>query len=359
MSIATRASGALRETPIKWLLSIEVHAAGDCRSSDGFAVAADLSPVIDRYWHRDCGRELRFRLETLFRDNRSLLGDDFRNPATREALGIGRRHKGKVKIHAAMPYESVPGFVAALDPALPRPSAAEAADPDGDPHQRSRGACWPEFDLEQRLWTIPAARVKNGADHHVPLTDEILAVLASIGRKDGEERLFPTCQPYTMLDTLKRNPGLRRLHRARLPFRLPRLVRQRNRPSPARSSRKPTATKSATRSSAPTGGTRDWRNGGRCWKRGTAMSWAPARLSGCVGRPELFRSPCMVTFSAPCPTAAMPTRSAIDTSPGSARADSTVDTISRTHRPGQAHLSAARRDHEKRRRHFAERDPGP
>ena len=50
-------------------------------------VAADLRPVIDRYWHRDCGRELRFRLETLFRDNRSILGDDFRNPATPRSAG--------------------------------------------------------------------------------------------------------------------------------------------------------------------------------------------------------------------------------------------------------------------------------
>ena len=158
-------------------------------------MAADLRPVIDRYWHRDCGRELRFRLETLFRDNRSILGDDFRNPASREALGIGRRHKGKVKNHAAMPYESVPGFVAALDPAINGQLPLKLLVLTATRTSEVVGACWTEFDLKQRLWTIPAARVKNGADHHVPLTDEILAVLASIDRKDGEERLFPSCQP--------------------------------------------------------------------------------------------------------------------------------------------------------------------
>jgi integrase len=196
------------ETPIKWLLSIEVHAKDIADRPMASLVAADLRPVIDRYWHRDCGRELRFRLETLFRDNRSILGDDFRNPASREALGIGRRHKGKVKHHAAMSYEKIPAFVASLDPAIQGQLPLKLLILTATRTSEVVGARWNEFDLDNRLWTIPAHRVKNGTDHHVPLTNEILAVLASLDRKDGEERLFPSCQPYTMLDMLKRKiPG--------------------------------------------------------------------------------------------------------------------------------------------------------
>jgi len=38
-------------------------------------------------------------------------------------------------------------------------------------------ATWPEFDFEQRLWTVPANRMKGGRDHRVPLTDEMIDVL--------------------------------------------------------------------------------------------------------------------------------------------------------------------------------------
>jgi hypothetical protein len=47
-------------TPAKWLHSIEVHAAAIADRPMASLVAADIRPVVDRYWHRDCGRELRF-----------------------------------------------------------------------------------------------------------------------------------------------------------------------------------------------------------------------------------------------------------------------------------------------------------
>lgn len=39
---------------------------------------------------------------------------------------------------------------------------------------------WEEVDLEARLWTIPAARMKGGVTHRVPLTDEMVRVLESV-----------------------------------------------------------------------------------------------------------------------------------------------------------------------------------
>ena len=38
-------------------------------------------------------------------------------------------------------------------------------------------ATWDEFDLEQRLWSLPNRRTKNGKPHIVYLSDEALAVL--------------------------------------------------------------------------------------------------------------------------------------------------------------------------------------
>jgi integrase len=51
------------------------------------------------------------------------------------------------------------------------------------------GATWPEVDIQGRLWTIPANRMKAGREHRVPLADVALAVLGQLQR--DRERLFP------------------------------------------------------------------------------------------------------------------------------------------------------------------------
>jgi integrase len=47
-------------------------------------------------------------------------------------------------------------------------------------------AAWPEFDLKDRLWTIPKERMKGTNDkarpHAVPLTDDVLTILESLPR---------------------------------------------------------------------------------------------------------------------------------------------------------------------------------
>jgi integrase len=55
---------------------------------------------------------------------------------------------------------------------------------------------WSEFDLDERVWTIPAEKVKNGMPHRVPLSPLALTVLANIAserRQDERPRwLFPS-----------------------------------------------------------------------------------------------------------------------------------------------------------------------
>ena len=43
-----------------------------------------------------------------------------------------------------------------------------------------------EVDIDARLWTIPRARAKNDQEHHVPLSDDVLAILAAMPRIAGE-----------------------------------------------------------------------------------------------------------------------------------------------------------------------------
>jgi integrase len=49
------------------------------------------------------------------------------------------------------------------------------------------GARWDEIDLEAKVWTIPAVRMKGGVEHRVPLSSRALAILEEMAKlgKDG------------------------------------------------------------------------------------------------------------------------------------------------------------------------------
>ena len=44
----------------------------------------------------------------------------------------------------------------------------------------ARFAQWSEIDLEERLWTIPASRMKQGREHRQPLNDQAISVLKNM-----------------------------------------------------------------------------------------------------------------------------------------------------------------------------------
>ncbi|KUJ85304.1 integrase [Ruegeria marisrubri] len=86
--------------------------------------------------------------------------------------------KAKVQHHDAMPWQEVPAFYAELQ--ARSAMAAKAL------QFTILTACrtsevlemkWPEVDVDARLWTIPAERMKSGKVHRVPLTDEMLGIL--------------------------------------------------------------------------------------------------------------------------------------------------------------------------------------
>jgi integrase len=53
-------------------------------------------------------------------------------------------------------------------------------------------AVWPEFDLRKKLWIIPKERMKMDHDHLVPLTEDMLALLAELPRFNTGQHLFST-----------------------------------------------------------------------------------------------------------------------------------------------------------------------
>ncbi|SDQ41785.1 site-specific integrase [Pseudoxanthomonas sp. CF125] len=89
----------------------------------------------------------------------------------------------KVKHHAAMPYSQVPALMAQ---ARERSGIARVALQftvlTAVRTNEVTGAVWSEFDLQAKVWTIPAERMKGGKEHRVPLTDAAIALLKRLPR---------------------------------------------------------------------------------------------------------------------------------------------------------------------------------
>ena len=53
------------------------------------------------------------------------------------------------------------------------------------------GATWPEVDIDEGVWTIPASRMKAGRVHRVPLSREAVTILATLAKLRTGAHVFP------------------------------------------------------------------------------------------------------------------------------------------------------------------------
>jgi integrase len=84
----------------------------------------------------------------------------------------------KVKHHRAMPYAALPSFLAALRERQGVASRAlEFLILTAGRAGEVLGARWSEFDLAEKVWTMPAQRMKSGREHRVPLAPRALVIL--------------------------------------------------------------------------------------------------------------------------------------------------------------------------------------
>ena len=76
-----------------------------------------------------------------------------------------------------------------------------------------RHAKWEEFDFAERVWSIPAAKMKMRRDHLVPLPEQALALLDELRRINGNgEYLFPSLRTWTRpMSENTLNAALRRM----------------------------------------------------------------------------------------------------------------------------------------------------
>lgn len=131
------------------------------------------------------------------------------NPCEGVSKELGQRRQS-VGHFAALPWVEVPDFLVQLRARNGMASSRlclEFVILTAVRSGEARGAVWPEFDLDAKLWTLPAARMKTGVAHRVPLSDRVLAILAMMRKlHQDSELVFPGTkgQPLSDMTLLKR-----------------------------------------------------------------------------------------------------------------------------------------------------------
>jgi integrase len=98
----------------------------------------------------------------------------------------------KVKHHAALPYGDIGAFMLTLrEHETIAARALEFAILTAARTSETIRARRSEIDLNNKIWTIPAARMKSNREHRVPLTDAALAILPKISSVRQNDFVFP------------------------------------------------------------------------------------------------------------------------------------------------------------------------
>ena len=154
--------------------------------------------VLEPIWTEktETASRLRGRIEVIL-DYATAKGlRDGPNPARWKghlALTLPARRKvAPVQHHAAIPVLEMPAFMKQLrgmDGVSAR--ALEFLTLTAARSGEVRGMTWGEVDLKNKLWTVPASRMKAKKEHRVPLSDAALLILESIKRVNGVNLVFP------------------------------------------------------------------------------------------------------------------------------------------------------------------------
>jgi integrase len=74
------------------------------------------------------------------------------------------------------------------------------------------GAQWSEIDMQAKLWTIPAARMKAKKSHRVPLSTRALQILKTVPREEGNDFVFIGAKKRAPLGATAMDQVLKRVH---------------------------------------------------------------------------------------------------------------------------------------------------
>ena len=114
--------------------------------------------------------------------------------------------------HAAMAYDEISPFIGRLrERESPAAIALEFCILTAARSGEVLGARWSEIDIEKKVWTIPANRMKAGREHRVPLSNRSISILKKLAKLNMGEFIFPGQKPTRPLSNMAMEMVLRRM----------------------------------------------------------------------------------------------------------------------------------------------------
>lgn len=177
----------------------------------------DVLDVLQALWKRtpETAERLRGRIENVLDAAKARGHRSGENPARwRGHLDqlLPKRQRLSRGHHTALPYEAMPDFMADL---RGRPAVAaralEFAILTAARSGEVLGVQWDEIDTAKKVWTIPAARMKAGREHRVPLSPRAMEIVEAMAKLGSEGHLFPGPKPKKPLSSMAMAMLLRRM----------------------------------------------------------------------------------------------------------------------------------------------------
>jgi integrase len=123
----------------------------------------------------------------------------------------------RVEHHAALPYPEIGAFLGELQQQEGITARAlEFAILTAARTGEVLGARWGELNLAEKLWTVPAERMKAGREHRVPLSDSAITILEEMRAIRQSDYVFPGAKSRRPLSNMAFLMLLRRMGRGDL-----------------------------------------------------------------------------------------------------------------------------------------------
>jgi len=182
-----------------------------------------VTKVLDPIWStkNETASRIRGRIEIVLDWAKTRGHRDGENPARwkghlQHALPA-RKKVARIKHHAALPFDEIGPFLRQLremDGVAAR--ALELAILTAARTGEVIGARWDEIDLNEKVWTVPAARMKGGREHRVPLSPAALTVLTDVKSSSPRKHVFGRDDHDEPLSNMALLMTLRRMKRSDL-----------------------------------------------------------------------------------------------------------------------------------------------
>jgi integrase len=201
----------------QWKSTLETYAAPLRAKPVDIIVTDDVLAVLKPIWttKAETASRLRGRIEKVLDAAKAKGFRDGENPARwrghldhllPKPSKLARGH------HAAMSYENVAAFMGKLQER--EATAALALEFCILTAARSSEvlcAPWSEFDLDKKIWTVPANRMKPGRVHRVPLSARAVAILKHMAKLKAGDFVFPGHRRGKPLSNMAMEMMLRRM----------------------------------------------------------------------------------------------------------------------------------------------------